>query len=264
MQRICWIDGRLQPLDEPAVRADDSAFSEGRGCYTTTRIVGGRPRFPERHAARVVRSARDLGLGEVDPVTVETALRELGKAAFGDGDGVVRLQASRDGDGAQHLTGVPREIGAEPDVWRAMVLALTHGGAGMAANIKVSSRLTMALAGDAADAAGVEEALLLDGAGNLVEGSRSNIIVVPQGGVPTTPPNAAGGVSGIARGLALERVPELVEAPVPEAALRGAEEIIAVNAVRGARPIVALDGAPVGDGAAGPWSRRLAEALDRD
>lgn len=264
MQRVCWIDGRLQPLDEPAVRADDSAFSEGRGCYTTAKVVGGRPRFPERHAARITRSVRALGLGEVDPHAAETALRELAKAAFGDGDGVVRIQASRDGDGNPHLVGVPRPLGSEPAQWRAMVIALAHAGAGMAPGVKVSSRLTMALAGDAAREAGVDEALLLDGAGFLVEGSRSNIIVVPQGGVPTTPPDGAGGVSGIARGLALERVPELVEAPVSEAALREAREIIAVNAVRGARPIVALDDARVGDGAAGPWSRRFAEALDRD
>jgi len=246
------------------VRADDSAFTEGRGCYTSARVTGGRPRFAGRHAARIARSARELGVGEVDPAAVEAALHELAQAAFGEGDGVVRIQASRDGDGNPHLVGVPRALGSEPDTWRAMVVRLPHPGAGMAAGIKVSSRLTMALAGDAARAAGVDEALLLDSAGFLVEGSRSNMIVVPRGGAPVTPPDAAGAVSGIARGLSLERVGELSEAPVPEATLRGAAEIIAVNAVRGARPIVALDGAPVGDGRPGRWSRRFAEALDRD
>lgn len=246
------------------MRADDSAFSEGRGCYSSARVVAGSPRFTERHAARIAASARELGVGEVDPAAVEAALRELARAAFGGGDGVVRIQASRAGDGRTHLVAVPRALGPEPDAWRALVVALPHAGAGPGAGIKVSSRLTLALAGDAARAAGAEEALLLDAAGRLVEGSRSNIVVVAGGGEPVTPPAAAGGVAGIARGLAFERVPELSEAPVPEATLRGADEIIAVNAVRGARPIVALDDVPVGDGRPGPWSRRFAEALDRD
>ncbi|MGI9589874.1 MAG: aminotransferase class IV, partial [Myxococcota bacterium] len=192
------------------------------------------------------------------------ALEELAHAAFGAGDGVVRIQASRDGDGKAHLVGVPRGLGSEPERWRALVVRLPHPGAGLAAGLKVSSRLTMALAGDAAREAGVEEALLLDVAGYLVEGSATNIVVVPPGGSPTTPPEAAGGVSGIARGLALERVPGLVEAPIPEDALRGADEIIALNAVRGARPVVELDGTPVGDGRPGPWCARFAEALERD
>jgi branched-subunit amino acid aminotransferase/4-amino-4-deoxychorismate lyase len=226
--------------------------------------VAGRPRFPERHAARIARSARELGLGEIDPAQVVEALRSLAQAAFGEGDGVVRIQASRDGDGQPHLVGVPRPLGEEPAAWSAIVLALSHAGAGPAPGLKVSSRLTLALAGDAARAAGADEALLLDGAGFLVEGSRSNVVVVPAEGGPVTPPDAAGGVSGIARGLALERVPELREAPVPEATLRNAREVIAVNAVRGARPIVTLDGAPVGDGKPGAWARALDEALGRD
>jgi len=246
------------------VRADDSAFTEGRGCYTSARVVKGAARFADRHAARIARSAGELGLGTVEPERVLRALTELAREAFGEADGVVRVQASRDGDGALHLVAVPRGLGDEPAVWRAVVVDLRHAGGGLAAGIKVSSRLTMALAGDAAQQAGVEEALLLDGEGFLVEGSRSNIVVVPAGGPPGTPPAAAGAVSGIARGLALERVPELVEAPVSEAALRGAAEIVAVNAVRGASPIIAVDGAPVGDGRPGPWSARLAEALDRD
>jgi branched-subunit amino acid aminotransferase/4-amino-4-deoxychorismate lyase len=34
--------------------------------------------------------------------------------------------------------------------------------------------------------------------------------------------------------------------------------------VRGAVPIVRLDGRPVGAGSPGPWAARLAAALDRD
>ncbi len=257
------MDGRLAPLDEPVVFADDSAFSEGRGCYTSARVVRGRARFPERHVARLVRAAADLGLGELDAALAHRALEELAKAAFGGGDGVVRLQASRDGAGRLHLVGVPRPLGREPSEWSAIVVRLPHEGGGLAAGLKVSSRLTMALAGDAARAAGVEEALLLDAAGHLVEGARSNVFVADDHGL-ATPPLAAGAVEGIARSLVLERVPGVEERPVSLETLRAAREIVAANAVRGAAPIVRLDGEPVGDGHAGPWAERLRAALARE
>ncbi|MDJ0852152.1 MAG: aminotransferase class IV [Myxococcota bacterium] len=262
--KVCWVDGRLAPLDEPAVFADDSAFSEGRGCYTSARVTAGRPRFPDRHAARLVRASAELGLGDLDPELVHRALAELAEAAFGTGDGVVRLQASRDGAGRLHVVGVPRPLGHEPAEWTAIVVSLPHEGGGLAAGLKVSSRLTMALAGDAAREAGVDEALLLDGGGQLVEGSRCNVFVGDATGRLLTPPLAAGAVAGIARGLVIERVPGVEERPIPLAALRDAREIVAANAVRGAAPIVRLDGAAVGSGRPGPWAERLGEALARD
>jgi D-alanine transaminase len=71
-------------------------------------------------------------------------------------------------------------------------------------------------------------------------------------------------VAGIARAVALERVPELAERSLGERELRAAREIVALNSVRGARPVTRLDGARVGDGRPGPWAGRLAAALARD
>lgn len=246
------------------VRADDSAFTEGRGCYTTARVEGGKPRFGDRHVERLVRAAKELGLGDVDPALARRGLEELARDAFDAGDGVVRLQASRDGEGKLHLVAQARELGQEPSQWSAAVVSLPHEGGGLSAGLKVSSRLTLALAADAARAAGVDEALLLDGSRRLVEGSRSNILVSRGPGVLATPPVATGAVAGIARGVVLERVDGIEQRVVSEDELRGAAEIIAVNAVRGAAPIVRLDGTAVGDGRPGPFARRLAEALARD
>jgi len=262
--RVCWVDGRIEPLDRPVVRADDSAFTEGRGCYTSARVEGGRPRFEERHVARIVRAAKELGLADLDPNLARRALRELAGAAFGDGNGIVRLQASRDGEGRLHLVGVPRELGPEPPEWSAVVVAMPHEGGGLAAGLKVSSRLTLALAADASVAAGVDEALLLDGTGNLVEAARSNVFVAAGSGKLATPPVSSGAVAGIARGVVLERVKGIEQRTISEAELRSAREIVAANAVRGAVPIVRLDGVPVDGGRPGPWAGRLAAALAGD
>jgi branched-subunit amino acid aminotransferase/4-amino-4-deoxychorismate lyase len=65
----------------------------------------------------------------------------------------------------------------------------------------------------------------------------------------------------VAREILLERVPEIAETELRRRSLEEARELVAVNAVRGALPVVELDGEPVGDGRTGPAAMRLQEAL---
>ena len=53
---------RVHPADEPLLLADDLAAVRGDGCFETLLVVGGRPAKPERHLARLARSAAALGL----------------------------------------------------------------------------------------------------------------------------------------------------------------------------------------------------------
>jgi branched-subunit amino acid aminotransferase/4-amino-4-deoxychorismate lyase len=264
MRRVCWADGELLPLEVPVVRADDSAFSEGRGCYTTVRVQQGRPRFAERHARRLATGAAELGLPPLEESAALRALAELAKAAFEDGEGAIRLEASRDGDGRLHLIGVPRELGPARPEWNAVLAAFPHPGPEPRPGLKLTSRLRLALAAEQAREVGADEALLLDPEGWLVEGSRSNLFVVTARAGIRTPPLSRGAVAGVARSVLLERVPGLAEADIARAELFQAGELIAVNALRGALAITRLDGKPVGDGKPGAWARRLADAFAAD
>jgi branched-chain amino acid aminotransferase len=263
VETVCWANGGLRPLSEARVGADDSAYNEGRGCFTTARATRGVVRFEARHVRRLVRDAQLLGFGPLDPHEVRRALAELAKAAFADTDGVVRLQASRDTAGAVHLLGVTRPLGSDPPQWRAIRAPEPHDGGVLPGGPKLSNRLALALAAEAAQRVGVQEALLFDRAERLVEGAYTNLIVVTQAGDLVTPPLERGAVAGIAREIALERVAELRERDVAAAELDDAREIVAVNAVRGARPITQLDARPVGD-AKGVVCARLARALEED
>ena len=259
-----WVDGVLVARSGAALRADDSANSVGPGCFTTARISNGRPRFAARHARRLRRDAAGLGLPAVECDFVLRALVETGRAAFGDRDGVVRVQASRDSAGGLQLTAVPRALGPERASWRARRAPFAHEGPMPWSGAKVSNHLLYALAAQSARDAGLDEAILLDRAGYLVEGSRSNILVVDEAGRVSLPDLARGGVAGVAREVLCERAPEIEIRHVPETEMATASELIAINAVRGARPIVSLDGCTVGDGEPGPVARRLDTLLARD
>lgn len=244
---------------------EDSAFSSGRGCYTTARFAAGRIRFGERAVRRLARDARTLGLGEIDEDACLAGMLELGRANFGDAEGVVRLQASRDATGRPHLVGVTRALGPEPDAWRAISPSFPHEGPMPYAGAKVTNHLLFAMARDQAQRAGVDEAVLFDGAGFLIEGARSNLVVVERDGRMATPDLRRGGVAGLAREVLLERVPDLVASDLQRQSLAEARELIAINAVRGARPIIELDGRPIADGRIGPialWLREILEATD--
>jgi branched-subunit amino acid aminotransferase/4-amino-4-deoxychorismate lyase len=256
-----WVDGELLDSDTAVVGADDSAFSGGRGCYSTGRFEGGRIRFGDRVVRRLARDARALGLGEVDEAFSLTGMLALGGAHFGDGEGAVRLQASRDGGGSLRVVGVARPLGPEPAEWRVISPPFPHEGPAPYAGAKVTSHLRFAMARDLAVGAGVDEAALFDAEGFLIEGARSNFVLALRDGSLATPGLQRGGVAGVAREILLERLPEIAEMEVHRSAVAEARELVAVNAVRGARPVVELDGHPVGDGSPGPAALRLQEVL---
>jgi len=236
--------------------------SRGAGCFTTTRATGGRVWQARRHAERLIRDARLLGLGELDSVACLAALAEWAATTSDGSRAIVRIEVRRDENGAPALIGSRRAWGDDPPVWRAATAPLAHPGPTPTSHIKSTDRSFYAAALDAARAAGGDDALLFDAAGFLVEGARTNLVVVHADGSLRTPPLARGGVAGIAREVLVAQLPELLEADSSAADVSAARELIAINAVRGARRVTHLDDRPIGCASAGPWSQQLARLLE--
>jgi branched-subunit amino acid aminotransferase/4-amino-4-deoxychorismate lyase len=213
-----------------------------------------------RHAQRLVRDALSMELGLVDLDECLRAFDELAAVTRDGSTTIVRVAVQRDGD-ALRLVGSRREWSEDPPTWRAAIAPMPHPGASSTSQVKSTERALYLEALAAVQPSGAHEALLLDRAGFLVEGARTNILVVRADGVLLTPPLARGGVAGIAREVLVDSVPALREADIAGGELPLARELIAINAVRGARPITHLDGAAIGDARPGPWSARLAAAL---
>jgi D-alanine transaminase len=107
----------------------------------------------------------------------------------------------------------------------------------------------------------VEEVVLVDDAGYVIEGCRSNLFVVDRDGALVAPNISRGAVAGLAQELVHERIPDVVIRDMSVDELDDAQEIIAVNAVRQAAPIVRLNHEPIGTGEPGAWQRRLSQEL---
>ncbi len=257
---MTWMNGRLTEGEAPVVLSHDGK-AEPTLCITTTRVRSGRPCWTQRHIERIRRDAAIIGLDPPSPELCRQALEELAAAAFSEEDGILRLEAGRETSGEPRLVCRARAFRHEPVIWRAITAKTLHPGPDAFAGAKLFPRAAYAAAADEARRAGVDEALLFDATGHLVEGSRSNLLVVLADGRILAPPLANGAVAGIARDLCFEVLPELIEETVGPALLGGAAQLIATNAVRGAVPILELDGQWVGDGEVGPWGRRLMEDL---
>jgi len=228
------------------------------GCYTTARVTGGRVERLERHAARLRRDAARLGLPLPERTAIErlalaTAARELGRR-----DGAIRLEWSGEAGAAPALGATTRALGPDGPIWRARTAAAVHPGGGERGGAKAISVAVHEAARAEQVASGVDEVLIYDGGGRLVEGSRANLVVTTREGLARTPDERLGGVTGLGLEIAREACPEIrASLELDRAAVAGARELIAVNAVRGAVAITELDGAPIGDGRPGPLAVRL-------
>jgi len=227
------------------------------GSYTTARVTGGRVERAERHAARLCRDAARLGLPQPRRIEVEALLIRSARSAFGAGDGILRIEWSRVGDASPELMAIPRALGPEPDRWRAGISKATHPGPGQRHNTKHVNVAAYDLARAEVDQSQFDEVLLFDSDGLLVEGGRSNFILVTSSGRLVTPALELGAVEGLGLTIVLENRPEIHFAKLTQKDIASAQELMSVNSVRGVVPIVELDGRPVADGQPGPWSRRL-------
>ncbi len=107
---------------------------------------------------------------------------------------------------------------------------------------------------------GAGEALFANTAGNLCEGTGSNVFVVVDGRL-LTPTLASGCLAGVTRALVLEWS-DAQEADVPVGALAGAEEAFLTSTTRDVQPIRLVNGTAL-PAAPGPVTAAVMETFAR-
>ena len=141
--------------------------------------------------------------------------------------------------------------------------AITSGEARHNPEAKSSEWMHRRRALEAAKPAGVYETILLDPAGNLLEGASSNVYVIQDGELRTA---SAGVLAGVSRMIVLAVCKQILplRTLAPNIAdIDSFSEAFLSSSSRGLIPLVELDGAPIGDGLVGPTTLALRKAYQR-
>jgi len=265
-----WVDGDLRPLASATVSVLDHGLTVGNGVFETLRVYGGTPFAWTRHLARLHRSAEALGLEVPDGDTLRTAAAEV-LAADGLDEARLRITVtggiappgSGRGDGPHTAIIVAAPLEPSPPTTRVATVPWTRNERDACAGLKTTSYAGNVRALAIAAERGASEAVFANTAGNLCEGTGSNVFVVTDGTV-VTPPATAGCLLGVTRDLVLECCAALglpaAEADLPFGALDTADEAFLTSTTREVQGIAAVDDRTRPD-APGPVTARLATAF---
>ncbi len=272
--RQVWIDGQVLPLEQARVSPLDHGLLTGDGVFETLRVYGGVPFATTRHLDRLARSAAGIGLPLPGPGTFRAAMDAVVAAnALGEGrvritvtGGVGSLGSDR-ADVRPTVLVVAGVLVEWPATTAVVVVPWRRNEHGALAGIKTVSYGENVVALAHARAHGAGEALFGNLAGNLCEGTGTNVFVGSDGRL-ITPPLSSGCLAGVTRDLLIESLDVAVEdlrlerlGEIDEAFLTSStREVQAISAVDG-RPLASAPG-PLTEAAATAYAELLAADLD--
>ncbi len=266
-----WFEGRLRAASEAKVSVFDHGFTVGDGVFETTKVVRGRPFALTRHLERLARSAQAMGLPTPDLAQVRLAVDsvvaglhdiELGRVRVTLTGGPGPLGSGRGGDGPT-LVVAATPMRPWPATESVVLVPWRRNEHSAVVGVKTTSYAENVVALAAAKAAGAGEALFANTAGELCEGTGTNVFLV-HAGLVRTPPLRSGCLAGVTRALLLGWCPEIVEARLTPSDLANADEVFLTSSTRDVHGVHDVGGRrPGGPGAPapGPGTARLAAAF---
>lgn len=266
---VIWLNGTLLPAAEVRLDPADRGLLLGDGLFETLLLRGGDVVRLDAHLARLAQGAAVLGLPlPPDRDTLAAALRATATANGLDG--------GRPNGGSLRLTltagpaprGLPRPASPAPTLMitasppapppppaRVLIATVTRRNEqSPLSRVKSLNYLDQILARNQAQAAGLDDALLRNGRGDVVCASAANLFVVLADGRLVTPPLADGALPGTRRAAALAAL-GATELSLRPADLPTAREVFLTSSLS-VRAVVAVDGHAIGDGAPGPCRLR--------
>jgi aminodeoxychorismate lyase len=260
-EMIVFLNGRFVSEEQALVSAFDRSFLYGDGLFETIRISAGKPFRWEQHWERLEHGMEFLKLKA--PFTTDALFASVTELIQRNqtGEGVLRVTVSR-GVGPrgysprgaeQPITVMSVHAGSVldhrgPQQWNLVTSSFRLLANAALAQFKTCNKLTQVMARAEADAAGAQEALLLNSEGQVAEGASSNLFWI-RDSVVCTPPLTSGVLPGVTRTVVLElchkeEIPSTVAMLAPEE-LSQCEGIFLSLSTVGIAEAVSVDSKPL-------------------
>lgn len=271
---LVHVGGELLPREQAKVSVFDSSVQGGDAVWEGLRVYNGRIFSLDAHLDRLYDSARALAFSHIPP------REEIKQAIFatlqanGMRDGVhIRLTLTR---GKKITSGMDPRLNQygtclivlaewKPPVYSADGIRLItstirrNSPQSLDSKIHHNNLLNNILAKIEANAAGADDALMLDANGFVSETNATNVFHVKRGVLHT--PHADSCLPGITRGVVMQiahahGIP-LRERNITLAEIYSADELFTTGTMGELTPVLWIDGRTIGDGLPGPLTRRL-------
>jgi len=238
-----WVNGQL--LDDPTaptLRVDDHGLVVGDGVFESVEVTDGRAFALTRHLDRLLVSAAGLGLTGVDlddvragvDATLAAEHLERGKLRITVTGGPGPLGSAR-GDGPLTVVVAAEPIGPSDASAAIVTVPWLRNERGALSGLKTTSYADNVIALAEARRHGASEAIFANLAGNLCEGTGSNVFYVVDGEL-RTPTLASGCLAGVTRALILEWYGGR-EVDEPIGVAEDADEVFIVSTTRAVQPV---------------------------
>ncbi|MCG8509483.1 MAG: aminotransferase class IV [Rhodospirillales bacterium] len=258
-----WLNGAFIDKSKAAIRADDRGFTLGDGLFETMAVRDGAVMRVDAHLARLRTGCEVLAMPLSMPNEELKAAMTVVIAENAVNHGTLRLTISR-GPAPRGVLPpeMPKptilitaaEVPLAPPRPAAVAVSRTvrRNAASPLVRVKSLNYLENTLAALEAARLGADDALIPNLDSKLAEATASNLFAVIDGKA-MTPPIGDGALPGTMRAAVIDAL-DAAEESLGAARLEAASEIFLSNSA-GIRPVVKLEGQPVGNARPGPvWA----------
>jgi branched-chain amino acid aminotransferase len=274
IHRYVFHNEELRPVEKTRWSPGQAGLICGWGLFTTVRIARGEAFAYERHWRRLEKDATLTRLPlPYSGARVRVMLQEVIRANEVK-EGCARIYLVWNTVGGWRsdekmpevdLVITSADLPHYPEITRLTVREHGRHAASPLAGVKTISWLNSVWAVAEAHREGFDEVVLLNERGEVSECTAANIFAV-KGGKVITPPLSSGCLEGVTRGVLMEVAGEantaIVEQTMRLEDLYSADEVFVTSTNRNVIGAKEIAGHTIGDGAAGPITKKLDEAFE--